>query len=556
MNRYSKTLTQDPDLPAARAMLHGIGLRHEDMDKPFVGIASMGYEGNTCNMHLNHMAALVKKEMLQEHLNGLCFNTIGISDGLTNGTEGMRYSLVSRELIADSIEAFCSAHFYDGLVALAGCDKNMPGAVMAMIRLNRPSLLIYGGSIAAGKYQGRTLNIVSAFEALGEKLSGKIDEETYQGIISHACPGAGACGGMYTANTMAAAFEAMGMSLPGSSSFPALSPEKEKECSIAAQTVRNLLALDLKPSDIITRAALENAATVVIALGGSTNAVLHLLAVAATAGIPFSQDDFQSLSDRTPVLADLKPSGRYLMQDLHRTGGTPAVLRYLLQQGYLKGNCMTVTGRSLAANLDAVLEPDFEQQQVLLPVNAPLKVSGHIQILYGNLSPAGAVAKISGKEGNYFKGPALVFEEEDTLIAALTRKEIPPGSVLVIRYAGPKGGPGMPEMLKPTSALAGAGLNGQVALITDGRFSGGSHGFVVGHISPEAYDGGTIALVENGDLIEIDIPNRRIQLLVIEKELSRRKSNWTQPKLKVNNGILYKYARQVGCAARGCTTDR
>ncbi len=555
-NKHSRTLTQDPSLPAAQAILYGIGFSREDLSKPLVGIASMGYEGNTCNMHLNGLAASVKKGLAGSGLIGLSFNTIGISDGLTNGTAGMRYSLVSRELIADSIEAFCAAHYYDGLIAVAGCDKNMPGAVMAMIRLNRPSILVYGGSIAAGRYKDRELNIVSAFEALGERLGGKIEETEYQDIIRNACPGAGACGGMYTANTMAAAIEAMGMSLPGSSSFPALSKEKEAECRYAAPAMQGLLNLDRKPLDIITRKSLENAVTITVALGGSTNAVLHLLAIAATAGIPFTQDDFQKISDKTPVLADLKPSGRYLMQHLHAVGGTPVVLKYLLHKGYLHSDCVTVTGKTLAENLEDVSDISFHDQKVVYPLETPLKENGHIQLLYGNLAPKGAVAKISGKEGKYFKGKAQVFEDEEELIKALQQKEIAPGSVLVIRYAGPKGGPGMPEMLKPTSALAGAGLNGHIALITDGRFSGGSHGFVVGHIAPEAYEGGPIALVQNGDLIEVDITAGSIQLLVSGRTLTERKLKWKQPKLKVSNGVLFKYAQQVGCASRGCLTDR
>lgn len=556
LNKYSATLTQDDTLPAAQAMLHGVGLTKTDFQKPLVGIASMGYDGNTCNMHLNGLAALVKTGVNAQQQVGLIFNTIGISDGITNGTEGMRYSLVSREVIADSIEAVCAAHYYDGLVTVAGCDKNMPGAVMAMARLNRPSLMIYGGTIAPGNYKGKELNIVSAFEALGEKLSGKITKEDYCGVIENACPGPGACGGMYTANTMAAAIEALGMSLPYSSSLPALSEGKKDECQNVGKAMLHLLELNLRPSDIITPRSLENALTVVVTLGGSTNAVLHLLAIAATAGVELTQADVQHISDKTPVLADLKPSGKYLMEHLCRVGGVPAVMKYLLQQGFLHGGCLTVTGQTIAQNLQDVPDLNFEDQDVVKPLAQVLKETGHLQVLYGNLSPKGCVAKISGKEGLYFKGTAQVFDSEADLMHILSRKGILPGSVVVIRYVGPKGGPGMPEMLKPTSAIMGAGLGDKVALITDGRFSGGTHGFVVGHISPEAYDGGPLALVQNGDTIELDILNRKINLLVDDQTLENRKQNWNQPPLKVKNGILYKYARQVGCASEGCLTDR
>lgn len=556
LNKYSTTLTQDGTLPAAQAMLHGIGLTSSDLKKPFVGIASMGYEGNPCNMHLNGLAELIKQSVTLENQVGLVFNTIGISDGITNGTDGMRYSLVSREVIADSIEAVCAAHYYDGLVAVPGCDKNMPGALMAMARLNRPSIMVYGGTIAPGQYNGQELNIVSAFEALGEKLAGKISKEDYLGIIQNACPGPGACGGMYTANTMAAAIEALGMSLSYSSSSPAASKEKEEECMAIGRAMLHLLAKDIKPSDIMTRNAFENAVAVVVALGGSTNAVLHLIAIAATMGVPLTQDDIQVISDKTPVLADLKPSGKYLMEHLCRIGGIPALMKYLLDKGLLHGECLTVTGKTVTENLAQLPALNFETQQVILPVTNPLKESGHLQILYGNLAPHGSVAKISGKEGLYFKGPARVFNSEASLIDSLAAKQINKGDVLVIRYVGPKGGPGMPEMLKPTSAIIGAGLGNSVALITDGRFSGGTHGFVVGHISPEAYDGGPLAFIETGDVIEIDITRRSINVLVEEIELKNRSEQWVRPQIKVKHGILYKYAKQVGPANEGCLTDR
>lgn len=556
LNKHSRTITQDETLPASQAMLHGIGLSVEDFKKPLIGIASMGYDGNTCNMHLNDFAQIVKEHTPEQNLVGLKFNTIGISDGITNGTSGMRFSLVSREIIADSIEAICAAHFYDGVITIPGCDKNMPGAIMAMARLNRPSLMIYGGTIAPGHYKGEELNIVSAFEALGKKLNGKISEEDYCGVKQNACPGPGACGGMYTANTMAAAIEALGMSLPYSSSYPALSQNKKDECKNAPKFLKNLLEQDIKPSDIITRSALENAIKVIVVLGGSTNAVLHLLAIAATMNIELTLNDIQDISDKTPVLANLKPSGKYLMEHLNKIGGVPTVMKYLLKEGLIDGTCLTVTGKTIAENLEDVPELDFNQQKIIYPLHEALKPTGHLQMLYGNLAPEGSVSKISGKEGLYFKGPAQVFNSEVEVLNAIEHLKIKAGSVIVIRNEGPKGGPGMPEMLKPTSAIIGAGLGDKVALITDGRFSGGTHGFVVGHITPEAFEGGPIAFVNDGDLIEIDINNKQINLLVDKNELENRKENWKKPELKVKNGVLYKYAKQVGNASEGCLTDR
>ncbi|WP_291101337.1 MULTISPECIES: dihydroxy-acid dehydratase [unclassified Empedobacter] len=556
LNKHSRTVTQDDTLPASQAMLHGIGLTNEDLKKPLIGIASMGYDGNTCNMHLNQFAQLVQDGMKAENLIGLKFNTIGISDGITNGTSGMRYSLVSREIIADSIETVCAGHFYDGVITIPGCDKNMPGSIMAMGRLNRPSIMIYGGTIAPGHYKEEELNIVSAFEALGKKLNGNLDDKDFCGIIQNACPGPGACGGMYTANTMAAAIEAMGMSLPYSSSYPALSQEKKNECTTAAHYLRILLEKDIKPSDIITKNSLENAIKAIVVLGGSTNAVLHLLAIAATMNIKLSLDDIQAINDKTPVIADLKPSGKYLMEHLSKVGGVPAVLKYMLQEGLIDGSCLTVTGKTLAENLVSVPDLDFSKQNIIRPLSNPVKETGHLQMLYGNLAPGGSVSKISGKEGFYFKGKAQVFNSEVEVLKAIEDLKIKAGSVIVIRNEGPKGGPGMPEMLKPTSAIIGAGLGDKVALITDGRFSGGTHGFVVGHITPEAFEGGPIALVENDDLIEIDINKNELNLLVDEKTLENRKNNWKQPALKVKNGVLYKYAKQVGNASEGCLTDQ
>ncbi|MBO9684784.1 MAG: dihydroxy-acid dehydratase, partial [Flavisolibacter sp.] len=543
LNKYSKTLTQDETQPAAQAMLYGIGLTDEDLKKAQVGVVSMGYDGNTCNMHLNDLAKIVKQGVWDNDLVGLIFNTIGVSDGMSNGTDGMRYSLVSRDIIADSIEAVCGAQYYDAVIALPGCDKNMPGSIIAMGRLNRPSIMVYGGTIAPGHYNGQDLNIVSAFEALGQKIAGSITEEDFRCVVKASCPGAGACGGMYTANTMAAAIEALGMSLPYSSSNPAVSEEKKKECLEAGKAIKLLLEKDIKPKDIMTRKAFENAITTIMVLGGSTNAVLHLIAMAKSVDVELTQDDFQKISDRVPVLADFKPSGKYLMQDLHQHGGIPSVMKYLLKEGLLHGDCLTVTGKTLSENLEAVADLSFETQKIVHPISDPIKPTGHLQILYGNLAEKGSVAKISGKEGERFEGPARVFDGEFELINGINSGKIKPGDVVVIRYVGPKGGPGMPEMLKPTSAIIGAGLGKSVALITDGRFSGGTHGFVVGHITPEAYDGGTIALVQDNDTIELDATKNTITLKVDEKILAERRKNWKQPALKASKGILFKYAQ-------------
>ncbi|QIY90601.1 dihydroxy-acid dehydratase [Chryseobacterium gallinarum] len=555
LNKYSKTFTQNREQPAAKAMLYGIGFTEEDMHKAQIGIASMGYDGNTCNMHLNDLAKVVKRGTWDHGLAGLIFNTIGVSDGMSNGTDGMRYSLVSRDVIADSIEAICGAQYYDGVIALPGCDKNMPGTIIAMGRLNRPSIMVYGGTIAPGCYKGESLNIVSAFEALGKKIAGEISEEDFDGVIKNSCPGAGACGGMYTANTMASAIEALGMSLPYSSSNPALSKEKENECLEAGKYLKILLEKDIKPSDIMTRKAFENALRLIIILGGSTNAVLHFIAMAKSVGVSVTQEDFQKMSDCTPVLADLKPSGKYLMQDLHEHGGTPAVMKYLLEQGLLHGDCLTVTGKTLAENLKDVPSLDFEKQKIIKPLSEPVKETGHLRILYGNLAEKGSVAKITGKEGERFVGKARVFDGEKNLIRGIQDGTVQHGDVIVIRHEGPKGAPGMPEMLKPTSALIGAGLGSSVALITDGRFSGGTHGFVVGHITPEAHEGGLIAFVEDNDLIEIDAVNNTIQLKVSDEEITKRKKGWQKPDLKVKKGLLYKYAMTVSSAAEGCVTD-
>jgi dihydroxy-acid dehydratase len=555
LNKYSKTITQDTTQPAAQAMFYGIGLTDEDLKKAQVGVVSMGYDGNTCNMHLNDLAKLVKQGVWDNDLVGLIFNTIGVSDGMSNGTDGMRYSLVSRDIIADSIEAVCGAQYYDSLIAIPGCDKNMPGALIAMGRLNRPSIMVYGGTIAPGHYKGQDLNIVSAFEALGQKLAGQLSEEDFKGIVKHSCPGAGACGGMYTANTMASAIEALGMSLPYSSSNPALSAEKQKECLDAGKAIRHLMEKDIKPKDIMTRKAFENAITMIMVLGGSTNAVLHMIAMAKSVGVKLTQDDFQTISDKTPVLADFKPSGKYLMQDLHQYGGVPAVMKYMLQKGMLHGDCLTVTGKTIAENLAAIPELDFEQQKIILPVENPVKTTGHLQILYGNLAEGGSVAKISGKEGEKFEGPARVFDGEFELINGINSGKIKAGDVVVIRHVGPKGAPGMPEMLKPTSAIIGAGLGKSVALITDGRFSGGTHGFVVGHVIPEAYNGGLIAFVKDDDIIELDVPTRKMTLKVPDEEIAKRKAGWKQPALKAEKGILFKYAQCVKDASQGCVTD-
>lgn len=555
LNRYSRTLTQEVTNPAAQAMLYGVGLTEADMSKAQVGIASTGYEGNTCNMHLNGLSVHVKKGVQEAGLVGLIFNTIGVSDGMTNGNDGMSYSLPSRDIIADSIETVVGGQWYDGLVTVVGCDKNMPGAIMATARLNRPGIMVYGGTIRTGSYKGQKLDIISAFEALGKKFAGTISDEDYKGVIQNSIPGAGACGGMYTANTMASSIEALGLSLPFSSSYPATHEGKQAECRAVGQAMRNLLEKNILPRDIITRKSLENALTVVVALGGSTNAVLHYLAIARAAGVPLTLDDIQAISDRTPLIADLKPSGKYFMEDLLAIGGVPAVMKYLLGEGLLHSDCLTVTGKTVAENMAEAPDLDFETQKIIFPLSQPLKPTGHLQILYGNLAPGGSVAKITGKEGERFEGTAHVFDKEEALIEALNNHEVQPGSVLVIRYEGPKGGPGMPEMLKPTSAVMGAGLGQSVAMITDGRFSGGTHGFVVGHITPEAFVGGPIALVQNGDRITIDAVNNVLQVHVSDEELAARQAAWVAPESPFTQGILRKYIKNVASASEGCVTD-
>lgn len=556
LNKYSKTLTQDVTQPAAQAMYYAIGFNEEDFNKAQVGIVSMGWDGNPCNMHLNDLNDTVKKSVnATEGLLGLRFYTIGVSDGISMGTDGMRYSLVSRDLIADSIETNAGAQYYDALIGIPGCDKNMPGTIMAMGRLNRPSIMLYGGTIAHGHYKGEDLNIVSAFEALGQKIAGNLSEADFKGIVQHSCPGAGACGGMYTANTMASAIEALGMSLPYSSSNPALSEEKQQECAAIGEAIKVLLEKDIKPKDIMTRKAFENAITVIMVLGGSTNAVLHLIAMAKSVGVELTQDDFQTISNKIPVLADFKPSGKYLMEDLHQHGGVPSVMKYLYSKGLLHGDCLTVTGKTVAENLAEAKDLNFDEQKIILPLETPLKATGHLQILYGNLATGGSVAKISGKEGERFEGTARVFNGEKDLIAGIQSGKVHAGDVVVIRYIGPRGAPGMPEMLKPTGAIIGAGLGKSVALITDGRFSGGTHGFVVGHITPEAFDGGLIGLVEDNDIIEIDAVNNTINLKVSDAIIAQRKANWQQPALKATSGVLYKYAKLVKTAAEGCVTD-
>jgi dihydroxy-acid dehydratase len=554
LNKYSARITQPKSQGASQAMLHGTGLTAEDMDKAQVGISSVWYEGNTCNMHLNDLAARVREGVVAAGLVGMRFNTIGVSDGISMGTDGMSYSLQSRDLIADSIETVMCAQWYDANISLPGCDKNMPGCLIAMGRLNRPSLMIYGGTIKPGHYHNHTLDIVSAFQSYGEFIAGKIDEETRQNIVNHACPGAGACGGMYTANTMASAIEAMGMSLPYSSSTPAVDPGKLAECLSAGSVIRNLLEKDIKPRDIMTRAAFENAMVIVMALGGSTNAVLHLIAMARAVDVPLTIDDFQAVSDRVPFLADLKPSGQYVMEDLHTVGGTPAVMKYLLEQGLINGDCLTVTGRTVAENLQD-LPGLLAGQEVFHGVDDPIKPSGHIQILKGNLAPGGSVAKITGKEGLQFSGPAKVYDSEEAMLAALEDKHINKGDVVVIRYEGPKGGPGMPEMLTPTSAIMGAGLGNDVALLTDGRFSGGSHGFIIGHIVPEAQEGGPLALIHDGDVISIDADNKTLSVAVSDAEMEQRRKEWTMPAYKATRGTLYKYIQCVRNASDGCVTD-
>ena len=552
LNKFSKTITQDDSLPAAQAMLYAIGLKDEDMSKPQIGIASTGYEGNPCNMHLNILSHQIKKSIINESLVGLIFNTIGVSDGITNGTKGMTYSLISREVIADSIETIVKAQYYDGLITVVGCDKNMPGAMMAIGRINRPSILVYGGTIKSGKWKGENLNIISAFEAYGSKIKGKISEEDYKGIIKNSIPGPGACGGMYTANTMSSAIEALGMSLPFSSSNPAESIDKKNETNSIGKAIKNLLKKNIKPKDIMTKKAFENAIAITIALGGSTNAVLHLIAMAKSVDITISLEDFQSFSNKIPFIANLKPSGDYLMEDLHKIGGTPLVMKYMLDNGFLHGNCMTVTGKTINENLKEI-ECKIDNE-ILKPFSNPIKETGHIQILYGNLAPEGAVAKITGKEGEIFEGSAKVYENEFDAIKGI-ENEIKQGDVIVIRNSGPKGGPGMPEMLKPTSAVIGAGLGKDVALITDGRFSGGSHGFVVGHISPESFDGGPIAIVKNGDIIKIDSINNKIELKINNLEFDKRIKNLKLPTNKYNKGVVKKYINTVSSASKGCITD-
>ncbi len=553
LNKYSRTVTQDPSQPASQAQLYATGLKEEDFDKAQVGIVSTGFEGNPCNMHLNILAHRVKKGVQEADLVGLIFHTIGVSDGISNGTTGMKYSLVSRDIIADSIETVCGGQFYDAVIPVVGCDKNMPGALIAMGRLNRPGIMVYGGTVRPGKWKGEDLNIISAFEAYGQKLAGNISDEDYKGIIQNSIPGPGACGGMYTANTMSSAIEALGMSLPFSSSNPAESNNKQQETLDIGKAIRHLLEEDIKPRDIMTKAAFENGIKVVMALGGSTNAVLHLLAMARAVEVDLTLEDFQRISDATPFIADLKPSGKYLMEDLHNIGGTPAVMKLMLKEGFLDGSCLTVTGKTLAENLEQA--PGLaDGQKIIRSFSDPIKPSGHLQILYGNLAPEGAVAKITGKEGEYFEGPARVYDDEFAAIEGIG-KEVQKGEVIVIRYSGPKGGPGMSEMLKPTSAVMGAGLGKDVALITDGRFSGGSHGFVVGHITPEAQEGGPIGLIQNGDIIAIDAVNNRMDIKISNEELEARRKAWQQPPYKANKGVLRKYINSVSTASKGCVTD-
>jgi dihydroxy-acid dehydratase len=555
LNSYSRTLTQDETQPGAQAMYYAIGFTEADFNKAQVGIASMGWDGNPCNMHLNDLARSVKDSINKKDLLGLIFHTIGVSDGISMGTDGMRFSLVSRDIIADSIETNAGAQYYDAIVTIPGCDKNMPGSIMAMGRLNRPGIMLYGGTIAPGHYKGQDLNIVSNFEALGQKIAGTLSEADFKGIVRNSCPGAGACGGMYTANTMASAIEALGMSLPYSSSNPALSEDKQKECAAIGDAIKLLLERDIKPRDIMTRKAFENAITVVMVLGGSTNSVLHLIAMAKSVDVPLSQDDFQTISNKIPVLADFKPSGKYLMEDLHQYGGVPAVMKYLLKNGLLRGDCLTVTGKTVAENLASAPDLDFDKQKIIMPLDKPLKATGHLQILYGNLAEGGSVAKISGKEGERFEGTARVFDGEHDLIRGIQSGKVHAGDVVVIRNIGPKGAPGMPEMLKPTGAIIGAGLGKSVALITDARFSGGTHGFVVGHITPEAFEGGLIALVEDNDIIEIDAVKNSITLKVADEVIAERRKKWKKPALKATKGVLFKYARVVKDASQGCVTD-
>ncbi|AWV99896.1 dihydroxy-acid dehydratase [Arcticibacterium luteifluviistationis] len=557
LNKYSKTLTQEVSNPAAQAMLYAIGMTEEDMKKPQIGIASTGYEGNPCNIHLNGLSVHVKKGIQANDMVGLIFHTIGVSDGMTNGNDGMSYSLPSRDIIADSIENVVAAQWYDGVIAVVGCDKNMPGAIMAMARLNRPAIMMYGGTVRTGNWKGKKLDIVSAFEAYGQKVAGTISEEDYKGVIQNAIPGQGACGGMYTANTMASSIEALGLSMPDNACYPATHQGKTQECIDLGAAMKNLLEKQILPKDILSRKSLENALTIVMALGGSTNAVLHYLAIAHSAGIPLTLDDIQAVSDRTPFIADLKPSGKYFMEDILELGGVPAIMKYLHKKGLIHGECMTVTGKTVAENLEAAPDLDFDAQSIIRPLENPIKSSGHIQIMYGNLAENGGVAKITGKEGMKFEGPAKVCDKEEDMLEAFANGEIKEGQVVVIRYEGPRGGPGMPEMLKPTAAVMGAGLGDKVAMITDGRFSGGTHGFVVGHISPEAYEGGTLALVEDGDLITIDADSRELKLHVSEEILAERRKNWkplTPP--FIEQGVLRKYYKTVSAAHEGCVTDK
>jgi len=554
LNKFSKRITEPKSQGASQAMLYGTGMTEADMKKAEVGISSVWWEGNTCNMHLNDLAAKVKEGVEKADLVGLRFNTIGVSDGISMGTDGMSYSLQSREIIADSVETVMAAQWYDANISIPGCDKNMPGVMIAMGRLNRPALMVYGGTIRAGHSHGKSLDIVSAFQSYGEFITGKIDEAERSDIVKHSCPGAGACGGMYTANTMASAIEAMGMTLPYSSCTPAVDPQKTEECLRAGAAVRNLLEKDIKPRDIMTRDAFENAIVIIMALGGSTNAVLHLLAMARSVEVDLNIDDFQSVSDRIPFIADLKPSGKYVMEDLHDVGGIPAVMKYLLEAGLINGDCMTVTGKTIRENLVDLpgLKPG---QDIITPLDKPIKDSGHIRILKGNFAPGGAVAKITGKEGFKFSGPARAYDCEEDMLAGLEKGEIQKGDVIIIRYEGPKGGPGMPEMLTPTSAIMGAGLGSDVAMITDGRFSGGSHGFIVGHVVPEAQEGGPIALVKNGDIITVDANDNSLSVDLSDTELAKRKDAWKMPAYKATRGTLYKFIKSVKNASEGCVTD-
>ena len=554
LNKFSKQVTQDSTQPAAQAMLHAIGLDDEDFKKPFIGIASTGYEGNPCNMHLNQLSKEIKEGIQSSDLVGLIFNTIGVSDGISMGTPGMRFSLPSRDIIADSIETVVQAMYYDALVTVVGCDKNMPGALMAMLRLNRPSIMVYGGTIAPGCYKNKKLDVVSAFEAWGEKVAGLIDENEFKQVVKNACPGAGACGGMYTANTMASSIEALGMALPFNSSNPAISKDKIDECKLVGGYLKNLIKNDIKPSDIVSIESLKNAIKLIAVLGGSTNAVLHFLAISKAANIKFSIDDFQKIMDETPFLADLKPSGKFLMEDLHNIGGIPSVLKFMLSEGILNGDCITVTGKTLEENLKNV-KPFLKNQKIIYPLSNPIKKSGHIRVLKGNIASKGSVAKITGKEGLIFEGPARVFNSEFEANSGISSGVVQKGEVVVIRYEGPKGGPGMPEMLKPTAAIMGAGLGKDVALITDGRFSGGTHGFVVGHVVPEAQEGGEIALIENGDIIKIDAKNNTLDVKLTQIEINTRRKKWVKPKYKFSSGVLYKYIKTVSNASEGCVTD-